>query len=156
MAGGWGPDQTGNSSSALGDHAAPIGGSHRPLPRPPSRISLGHWKSRGPDSHRPCSPNTGQVNDSNSEGSGHDYLPLVRTREVEGGAARARALSQLASPPTSSLLRCACRRRPAPSAWTLCSVQRCASRRSTCAVPHPLLRTGPASAPPRPPLPGHF
>ncbi|CAI9175458.1 unnamed protein product [Rangifer tarandus platyrhynchus] len=82
--GGWDPDQTGNSSSALGDHAAPIGGSHHPLPRPPSRISLGRWKSRGPDSHRLCSPNTGPVNDSNSEGSGHDYLPLVRLQEAPG------------------------------------------------------------------------
>ncbi|XDC50368.1 hypothetical protein R6Z07M_001550 [Ovis aries] len=82
--GGWDPEQTGNSSSALGDHAAPIGGSYRPLPRPPSRISLGRWKSRGPDSHRLCSPNTGQVNDSNSEGSGHDYLPLVRLQEAPG------------------------------------------------------------------------
>ncbi|XP_020735616.2 von Willebrand factor A domain-containing protein 5B2 isoform X2 [Odocoileus virginianus] len=82
--GGWDPDQTGNSSSALGDHAAPIGGSHRLLPRPPSRISLGRWKSRGPDSHRLCSPNMGPVNDSNSEGSGHDYLPLVRLQEAPG------------------------------------------------------------------------
>ncbi|KAB0362691.1 hypothetical protein FD754_006847 [Muntiacus muntjak] len=84
LAGGWDPDQTGNSSSALGDHAAPIGGSHRLLPRPPSRISLGRWKSRGPDSHRLCSPNTGPVRDSNSEGSGHDYLPLVRLQEAPG------------------------------------------------------------------------
>ncbi|KAB0373932.1 hypothetical protein FD755_014188 [Muntiacus reevesi] len=84
LAGGWDPDQTGNSSSALGDHAAPIGGSHCLLPRPPSRISLGRWKSRGPDSHRLCSPNTGPVRDSNSEGSGHDYLPLVRLQEAPG------------------------------------------------------------------------
>lgn len=74
-------------------------------PQPPLRLSLGYRKARGPDSHRPCSPNTGQANDGNSEGSNHDYLPLVRTREVEGGFARARALSQLTSPPTSSLLR---------------------------------------------------
>ncbi|XP_036707320.1 von Willebrand factor A domain-containing protein 5B2 isoform X7 [Balaenoptera musculus] len=82
--GGWEPDQTGNSSSALGDHAAPIGGPHRLPPEPPSRLSLGRRKARGPDSHRLCSPNTGQASDSNSEGSNHDYLPLVRLQEAPG------------------------------------------------------------------------
>ncbi|KAB0401186.1 hypothetical protein E2I00_002978 [Balaenoptera physalus] len=84
LAGGWEPDQTGNSSSALGDHAAPIGGPHRLPPEPPSRLSLGRRKARGPDSHRLCSPNTGQASDSNSEGSNHDYLPLVRLQEAPG------------------------------------------------------------------------
>ncbi|XP_057401959.1 von Willebrand factor A domain-containing protein 5B2 isoform X3 [Balaenoptera acutorostrata] len=82
--GGWEPDQIGNSSSALGDHAASIGGPHRLPPEPPSRLSLGRRKARGPDSHRLCSPNTGQASDSNSEGSNHDYLPLVRLQEAPG------------------------------------------------------------------------
>ncbi|XP_059867013.1 von Willebrand factor A domain-containing protein 5B2 [Delphinus delphis] len=84
LAGGWEPDQIGNSSSALGDRAAPIGGPHRLPPEPPSRLSLGRQKARGPDSHRLCSPNTGQASDSNSEGSNHDYLPLVRLQEAPG------------------------------------------------------------------------
>ncbi|XP_061049329.1 von Willebrand factor A domain-containing protein 5B2 isoform X3 [Eubalaena glacialis] len=84
LAGGWEPDQIGNSSSALGDHAAPIRGPHRLPPEPPSRLSLGHRKARGPDSHRLCSPNTGHASDSNSEGSNHDYLPLVRLQEAPG------------------------------------------------------------------------
>lgn len=77
---------------------------HRLPPQPPSRLSLGGGRAKGSYSHRLCSPSQGQAGD-NSEGSNHDYLPLVRTREVEGGAAKARALSQLTSPPTSSLLR---------------------------------------------------
>ncbi|XP_068401539.1 von Willebrand factor A domain-containing protein 5B2 isoform X3 [Eschrichtius robustus] len=80
LAGGWEPDEIGNSSSALGDHAAPIGGPHRLPPEPPSRLSLGRRKARGPDSHRLCSPNTGQASDS----SNHDYLPLVRLQEAPG------------------------------------------------------------------------
>lgn len=146
---GWNLNPNGNPKLATGSPPR--------LPRqPPSRLSLGGGRARGSDSHRLCSPHRGQASDSNSEGSDHDYLPLVRTREVEGGAATARALSQLASPPTSSLLRCGCRRLPAPSAWTHPSVQRCASRRNACAAPRPSLLTAPASAPPRPPLPGHF
>lgn len=109
MVGGWNPDQNGNSKSVT---RSP----HRLPPQPPSRLSLGGGRAKGSDSHRPCSTNRGQAGDSNSKGSDHDYLPLVRTREVEGGAARARALSQLTSPPTSSLLRCGCRRHLAPSA----------------------------------------
>ena len=124
-------------------------------PQPPLRLSLGRRKATGPESSRLCSPNTGQASDGHGEGSDHDYLPLVRTREVEGGVARAMALSQLTSPPTSSLLRCGCRRRLAPSAWTPPSAQRCTSPRSACAGPHPSLRTAPASAPPQPHLPGH-
>ncbi|XP_054940120.1 von Willebrand factor A domain-containing protein 5B2 isoform X2 [Physeter macrocephalus] len=84
LAGGREPDQTGNSSSASGDRAAPIGGPHRLPPEPLSRLSLGRRKARGPDSHRLCSPNTGQASDSNSEGSNHDYLPLVRLQEAPG------------------------------------------------------------------------
>ncbi|XP_065732544.1 von Willebrand factor A domain-containing protein 5B2 isoform X2 [Phocoena phocoena] len=84
LAGGWEPDQIGNSSSALGDRAAPIRGPHRLPPEPPSRLSLGRQKARGPDSNRLCSPNTGQASDSNSEGSNHDYLPLVRLQEAPG------------------------------------------------------------------------
>uniref|UniRef100_A0A8C9B9P5 von Willebrand factor A domain containing 5B2 n=1 Tax=Phocoena sinus TaxID=42100 RepID=A0A8C9B9P5_PHOSS len=77
LAGGWEPDQIGNSSSALGDRAAPIRGPHRLPPEPPSRLSLGRR-------NRLCSPNTGQASDSNSEGSNHDYLPLVRLQEAPG------------------------------------------------------------------------
>lgn len=149
LTGAWNPTQNGNPKAAT---RSP----HRHPPQPPSRLSLGRGKARGSDSHRLCSPNQGQASDSNSEGSNHDYLPLVRTREVEGGAAKARALSQLASPPTSSLLRCGCRRHPAPSAWMRPSVQQSASHRNACAVLHPLLCTVPASAPPRSPLPGRF
>ncbi|XP_077610588.1 von Willebrand factor A domain-containing protein 5B2 isoform X2 [Crocuta crocuta] len=148
LVGGWNPDQNGSSKSAT---RSP----HRLPPQPPSRLSLGGGRARGSYSHRLCSPSQGQAGD-NSEGSNHDYLPLVRTREVEGGAAKARALSQLTSPPTSSLLRCGCRRHLAPSAWTRPSVQRYTSHRSACAALRPLLCTAPASAPPQPPLPGHF
>ncbi|XP_059956066.1 von Willebrand factor A domain-containing protein 5B2 isoform X1 [Mesoplodon densirostris] len=84
LAGSWEPDQIGNSSSALGDRAAPIGRPHRLPPEHPSRLSLGRRKARGPDSHRLCSPNMGQASDSNSEGSNHDYLPLVRLQEAPG------------------------------------------------------------------------
>ncbi|XP_057595514.1 von Willebrand factor A domain-containing protein 5B2 isoform X3 [Hippopotamus amphibius kiboko] len=84
LAGGGDPDQTDNSSSAFGGHAAPIGGPHHRPPEPPSRLSLGRRKIRGPDSHRLCSPNTGQASDSTSEGSDHDYLPLVRLQEAPG------------------------------------------------------------------------
>lgn len=63
---------------------APTGGPHRLNPQPPSRLSLSRRKPRGPDSHRLCSPNAGQAGDSNSEGSDHDYLPLVRLQEAPG------------------------------------------------------------------------
>lgn len=138
----------------MGDPAAPTGDPHCLPPKPPSRLSLGLRKARSPGSRKFCSPSMGQTSDHNSEGSNHDYLPLVRTREVEGGVVR--PLSQLTSPPTSSLLRYGCRKPLAPSAWMHPSAQRCASHRSVCAVPHLLLRTAPASAPPQPHLPGHF
>uniref|UniRef100_A0A4X1UT13 VIT domain-containing protein n=1 Tax=Sus scrofa TaxID=9823 RepID=A0A4X1UT13_PIG len=77
LAGGWDLDQIGNSNSALGGHAAPTGGPHRLNPQPPSRLSLSRR-------HRLCSPNAGQAGDSNSEGSDHDYLPLVRLQEAPG------------------------------------------------------------------------
>lgn len=154
LAGGWNLDQNSNSKSATGNLAAPTRSPHCLPLQPPSRLSLGSGAARGPECHRLRNP--GQASDSNSEGSNHDYLPLVRTREVEGGTARARALSQLTSPPTSSLLRCGCRRHLAPSVWTHPFVQQCTSHRSVCAEPHPLLCTVPASAPPQPHLPGYF
>lgn len=148
-AGACNPDQNGNAKAALRDPPFPTGGPRRLPPQPPSRLSLGRRRELR-------SPSPGHACEASSEGSDHDYLPLVRTREVEGSVARARALSQLASPPTSSLLRCGCRRRQGPSAWTRPSAQRCAFHRSACAEPRPSQRTAPASAPPRPRLPGHF
>ncbi|XP_035873665.1 von Willebrand factor A domain-containing protein 5B2 isoform X5 [Phyllostomus discolor] len=96
--GGLDPDQNDNSKSALGDPAAPTGGPQHMSPQPPLRLGLGRWKTAGPESSRLCSPNTGQTSGGHSEGSDHDYLPLVRTREVEGGVARARAVSAHFSP----------------------------------------------------------
>ncbi|XP_036099025.1 von Willebrand factor A domain-containing protein 5B2 [Molossus molossus] len=84
LAGGSDLDQNDNSKSALGDPAAHTGGPHTMSPQPPLRLSLGYRKARGPDSHRLCSPNTDQANDGNSEGSNHDYLPLVRLQEAPG------------------------------------------------------------------------
>ncbi|XP_017721510.1 PREDICTED: von Willebrand factor A domain-containing protein 5B2 isoform X8 [Rhinopithecus bieti] len=72
-AGAWDSDQNGNSKCALGDPAKE--GPRRPPPRPPSRLSLGRR-------HKLCSPDLGQAN--NSEGSDHDYLPLVRLQEATG------------------------------------------------------------------------
>ncbi|KAB1283289.1 von Willebrand factor A domain-containing protein 5B2 [Camelus dromedarius] len=82
--GGWDLDQNGNSNSALGDSAVAPGSPHHLSPQPPSQLSLGRRKARGPGSHRLCSPNSSQANDSNSEGSPHDYLPLVRLQEAPG------------------------------------------------------------------------
>ncbi|XP_045707715.1 von Willebrand factor A domain-containing protein 5B2 isoform X1 [Phyllostomus hastatus] len=96
--GGLDPDQNDNSKSALGDPAAPTGGPQHMSPQPPLRLGLGRWKTAGPESSRLCSPNTRQTSGGHSEGSDHDYLPLVRTREVEGGVARARAVSAHFSP----------------------------------------------------------
>ncbi|XP_019591341.2 von Willebrand factor A domain-containing protein 5B2 isoform X2 [Rhinolophus sinicus] len=76
LAGSSDADQNGNCKSALWDPAAPTGGSHRLPPQPSSRLSLGFRKARG--------PNTGQISDHNSEGSDHDYLPLVRLQEAPG------------------------------------------------------------------------
>nr|XP_031308184.1 von Willebrand factor A domain-containing protein 5B2 isoform X3 [Camelus dromedarius] len=84
LAGGWDLDQNGNSNSALGDSAVAPGSPHHLSPQPPSQLSLGRRKARGPGSHRLCSPNSSQANDSNSEGSPHDYLPLVRLQEAPG------------------------------------------------------------------------
>uniref|UniRef100_G1P6Y2 von Willebrand factor A domain containing 5B2 n=2 Tax=Myotis lucifugus TaxID=59463 RepID=G1P6Y2_MYOLU len=84
LASGSHPDQKDNSKSALEDPAAPTRGPHTMSPQPPLKLSLGHRKSRGPDSRRLCSPNTGQASDGNSEGSNHDYLPLVRLQEAPG------------------------------------------------------------------------
>ncbi|XP_053420274.1 von Willebrand factor A domain-containing protein 5B2 isoform X2 [Nycticebus coucang] len=75
--GAWCSDQNGNSKTALEDSVIPIGGPHRPPRQPPSRLSLGRH-------HRLCSPNPGQASDNNSEGSDHDYLPLVRLQEAPG------------------------------------------------------------------------
>ncbi|XP_047420464.1 von Willebrand factor A domain-containing protein 5B2 isoform X3 [Sciurus carolinensis] len=77
LVGTWDLDQNDNSKSALGEPTTPTGGPH-PLPhQPSSRLSLGRRR-------RLCSSKAGQANEGNSEGSDHDYLPLVRTREVEG------------------------------------------------------------------------
>ncbi|XP_038318852.1 von Willebrand factor A domain-containing protein 5B2 isoform X2 [Canis lupus familiaris] len=77
LTGAWNPTQNGNPKAAT---RSP----HRHPPQPPSRLSLGRGKARGSDSHRLCSPNQGQASDSNSEGSNHDYLPLVRLQEAPG------------------------------------------------------------------------
>lgn len=92
-AGAWDLDLNDNSKSALGEPISPTGG-HHGLPRQPSaasRLSLGRHR-------RLCSSNKGQTSESNSDGSNHDYLPLVRTGEVEGRTTGVRALSQLPSP----------------------------------------------------------
>lgn len=61
-----------NFTPARGDPTTPAGGPHRPLPQPPSRLSLGR--------RRLCSPDAGPA----SEGGDHDYLPLVRLQEAPG------------------------------------------------------------------------
>lgn len=149
-AGAWELHLNDNSKSALGEPGSPPGGHHGLPHQPPasSRLSLGRHRRLG-------SSNKAQMSESNSEGSSHDYLPLVRTGEVEGSTG-ARALSQLPSPPTSSLLRCDCKRHQAPSAWMNPSVQLCAFLKNACVEPHPLLHTVPASVPPQPHLLGHF
>ncbi|XP_059019275.1 von Willebrand factor A domain-containing protein 5B2 isoform X2 [Mustela lutreola] len=74
---GWNLNPNGNPKLATGSPPR--------LPRqPPSRLSLGGGRTRGSDSHRLCSPHRGQASDSNSEGSDHDYLPLVRLQEAPG------------------------------------------------------------------------
>ncbi|XP_059247403.1 von Willebrand factor A domain-containing protein 5B2 isoform X5 [Mustela nigripes] len=74
---GWNLNPNGNPKLATGSPPR--------LPRqPPSRLSLGGGRARGSDSHRLCSPHRGQASDSNSEGSDHDYLPLVRLQEAPG------------------------------------------------------------------------
>ncbi|XP_070099461.1 von Willebrand factor A domain-containing protein 5B2 isoform X3 [Equus caballus] len=84
LAGRWDQDRNGNSKPASGAPAAPTRGLHRPPPQPPSRLSLGRRKVRGPDSRKLCSPNMGQASDDKSDGSDHDYLPLVRLQEAPG------------------------------------------------------------------------
>nr|XP_012592364.1 von Willebrand factor A domain-containing protein 5B2 isoform X3 [Microcebus murinus] len=76
-AGAWHSDQNGNSKTAVGDPVATTRGPHRPPPQPPSRLSLGRRR-------RLCSPDPGQASDGISEGSDHDYLPLVRLQEAPG------------------------------------------------------------------------
>ncbi|KAG8516020.1 von Willebrand factor A domain-containing protein 5B2 [Galemys pyrenaicus] len=71
-----GQDQN-SSKPALGDPTDPAGGPPHLLTQHPARLSLGHWKTRGPRSRRLCSPNLSQT-------SGHDYLPLVRLQEAPG------------------------------------------------------------------------
>ncbi|XP_036926893.1 von Willebrand factor A domain-containing protein 5B2 isoform X7 [Sturnira hondurensis] len=84
LAGGLDLNQNENSKSALGDPAAPTGGPPHMSPQLPLRLSLGRWKAAGPESTRLCSPNTAQASDGHSEGSNHDYLPLVRLQEAPG------------------------------------------------------------------------
>ncbi|XP_050002241.1 von Willebrand factor A domain-containing protein 5B2 [Alexandromys fortis] len=77
--GAWDLDLNDNSKSTLGEPRSPTGG-HHGLPRQPSaasRLSLGRHR-------RLCSSNKGQISDSNSDGSNHDYLPLVRLQEAPG------------------------------------------------------------------------
>ncbi|XP_038201167.1 von Willebrand factor A domain-containing protein 5B2 isoform X6 [Arvicola amphibius] len=72
-------DLNDNSKSASGEPISPTGG-HHGLPCQPSaasRLSLGRHR-------RLCSSNKGQTSESNSEGSNHDYLPLVRLQEAPG------------------------------------------------------------------------
>ncbi|KAM6160959.1 von Willebrand factor A domain-containing protein 5B2 [Erethizon dorsatum] len=70
-------DHNDNSQSASGEPTTPTGGPRRPLHQPPSRLSLGRRR-------RLCSPDAGQASEGNSEGSDHDYLPLVRLQEAPG------------------------------------------------------------------------
>lgn len=93
-AGAWDLDLNDNSKSALGESISPTGGHHGLPHQPPasSRLSLGHHR-------RLCSSSKGQTHENSNEASSHDYLPLVRTGEVEGSTIRARALSQLPLPP---------------------------------------------------------
>ncbi|XP_022363812.1 von Willebrand factor A domain-containing protein 5B2 isoform X1 [Enhydra lutris kenyoni] len=74
---GWNPNPNGNPKLATGSPP-------RLPPQPPSRLSLGGGRARGSDSHRLCSPHRDQASDSNSEGSDHDYLPLVWLQEAPG------------------------------------------------------------------------
>ncbi|XP_037065781.1 von Willebrand factor A domain-containing protein 5B2 isoform X4 [Peromyscus leucopus] len=73
------PDLNANSKPALGEPISPTGG-HRGLPRQPSassRLGLGRHR-------RLCSSNEGQISESTSDSSNHDYLPLVRLQEARG------------------------------------------------------------------------
>ncbi|XP_066203204.1 von Willebrand factor A domain-containing protein 5B2 [Saccopteryx leptura] len=83
LAGGSNPDQNDNSKSNLRDPEAPRRDLQHVSPQPPVRLSVGCRRARGPDSLR-LSSNAGQASDSNSEGSDHDYLPLVRLQEAPG------------------------------------------------------------------------
>ncbi|XP_057621566.1 von Willebrand factor A domain-containing protein 5B2 isoform X7 [Chionomys nivalis] len=77
--GAWDLDLNDNSKSALREPISPTGG-HHGLPRQPSaasRLSLGRHR-------RLCSSSKGQTSESNSDGSNHDYLPLVRLQEAPG------------------------------------------------------------------------
>nr|XP_020031407.1 von Willebrand factor A domain-containing protein 5B2 isoform X1 [Castor canadensis] len=76
-AGTWDLDQNDNSRSALGEPTTPTGGPHRLPLQLPSRLSLGRR-------HRLYSPDQGRATMGNSEGSDHDYLPLVRLQEAPG------------------------------------------------------------------------
>nr|XP_036879998.1 von Willebrand factor A domain-containing protein 5B2 isoform X9 [Manis javanica] len=82
LAGGWNLDQNSNSKSATGNLAAPTRSPHCLPLQPPSRLSLGSGAARGPECHRLRNP--GRASDSNSAGSNHDYLPLVRLQEAPG------------------------------------------------------------------------
>ncbi|XP_027439265.1 von Willebrand factor A domain-containing protein 5B2 isoform X5 [Zalophus californianus] len=77
LVGGWNPNQNGKPKSATRSPQ------HLP-PQPPSRLSLGGGRARGSDGPQLCSPHRGQPSDSNSGGSDHDYLPLVRLQEAPG------------------------------------------------------------------------
>lgn len=77
--GAWDPNLNDNSKSALGELLSPTGGHHGLPHQPPasSRLSLGRHR-------RLCRSNKGQTSESNSDGSNHDYLPLVRLQEAPG------------------------------------------------------------------------
>ncbi|XP_055480945.1 von Willebrand factor A domain-containing protein 5B2 isoform X2 [Psammomys obesus] len=77
--GAWDPNLNDNSKSALGEPLSPTGGHHGLPHQPPasSRLSLGRHR-------RLCSSNKGQTSEGNSDGSNHDYLPLVRLQEAPG------------------------------------------------------------------------
>ncbi|XP_012970046.2 von Willebrand factor A domain-containing protein 5B2 isoform X1 [Mesocricetus auratus] len=78
-AGAWNRNLNDNSKSALGEPISPTAG-HHGLPRQPSatsRLSLSRHR-------RLCSSSKGQASESDSDGSNHDYLPLVRLQEAPG------------------------------------------------------------------------
>ncbi|XP_051674831.1 von Willebrand factor A domain-containing protein 5B2 isoform X14 [Oryctolagus cuniculus] len=76
-AGACNSDQNSNAKAALRDPASPTGGPRHLPPQPPSRLSLG--RRRGLHS-----PSPGHACEASSEGSDHDYLPLVRLQEAPG------------------------------------------------------------------------
>lgn len=94
--------------------------SYRPLPGLPLRISLGVGSPGAQNSHRLCSPNTGQIPMTATVKAA--AMTTALGEDSGGGGWRcqeAEAPPQLASPPTSTLSpQVRLQGRPAPSAWT--------------------------------------